>query len=203
MGFDHATSDEGSVTQFFDQLRTGSPAAADALWERYFPRLVALARKTLSGRPQRVADAEDAVQSAFASFCLRVRAGEFDVANRSDLWNLLGVITTNKARMQARREAAAKRGGGRIVGEEALVRADGSPMPLDEAAVLPPADFDLHCEELLGQLDSELREIAVMRLLGYRNREIAGRLNCTERRVERKLGLIRLKWQSAWPGADA
>jgi DNA-directed RNA polymerase specialized sigma24 family protein len=103
-------SDTGSVTFFFSQLQHGDPAAAEALWARFFPRLVALARKTLAGQPQRVADADDAVQSAFASFCLRARAGEFQVRDRSDLWNLLGLITANKARMQARRESAAKRG---------------------------------------------------------------------------------------------
>src|SRR5438309_6706601 len=97
----------GSVTQFFGRLRTGDPAAAEALWERFFPRLVALARKALAGRPQRVADADDAAQSAFASFCLRVRAGEFEVRGRDDLWNLLGVITARKARGQLRREGAA------------------------------------------------------------------------------------------------
>jgi DNA-directed RNA polymerase specialized sigma24 family protein len=193
------TSDCGSVTLFFGQLRTGSPLAAEALWERFFPRLKALARKTLAGRPQKVADADDAVQSAFVSFCNRVRAGEYDVDNRTDLWNLLGVITANKARMQARREMAAKRGGGRVIGEHALTRPDGSPAPLAEAAVLPPADFDLHCEELLGQLEPELREFAILRLLGYRNREIAEMHDCTERKVERKLNLIRLKWQAAWP----
>lgn len=202
MGHERLPPDCGSVTQFFGQLRAGSPAAAAALWERFFPRLVALARKTLSGRPQRVADADDAVQSAFASFCLRVRAGEYDVGNRTDLWNLLGVITANKARMQARRESAAKRGGGRVVGEDALARPDGSPLPLDEAAALPPGDFDLHCEELLGQLEPELREFAVLRLLGYCNREIAEMHACTERRVERKLNLIRLRWQAAWLGLD-
>jgi DNA-directed RNA polymerase specialized sigma24 family protein len=192
--------DCGSVTQFFGQLRTGSPAAAEALWERFFPRLVGLARKTLVGRPQRMADADDAAQSAFASFCLRVKAGEYNVGNRNDLWNLLGVITVNKARMQARREAATKRGGGRVIGEDALARPDGSPLPLDEVAVVSPAEFDLHCEELLGQLEPQLREFALLRLLGYRNREIAEMHDCTERKVERKLNLIRLRWQAAWPG---
>jgi len=57
----------------------------------------------------------------------------------------------------------------------------------------------LHSEELLDQLDSELREFALLRLLGFRNREIADRLGCTERKVERKLNLIRLKWESVWP----
>lgn len=200
MGLEQQPLDCGSVTQFFGQLRTGSPAAAEALWERFFPRLVALARKTLVGHPQRVADADDAAQSAFASFCLRVKAGEYDVGNRAELWNLLGVITVNKARMQARREGAEKRGGGRVVGEGTLARPDGSPLPLDEAAVLPSAEFDLHCEELLSQLAPDLREFAVLRLLGYCNREIAEMHECTERKIERKLNLIRLRWQAAWPG---
>jgi DNA-directed RNA polymerase specialized sigma24 family protein len=197
---DAPRSDSGSVTRFFSQLQTGEPAAAEALWERFFPRLVALARKTLAGRPQRVADADDAAQSAFASFCLRVRAGEFAVRDRDDLWNLLGVITVNKARMQARREAAQKRGGGRVVGEGALTRPDGSPLPLDEAALMPAADFDGHCEELLNLLEPELRQFAVLRLLGYHNREIAAMQDCTERKVERKLNLIRLRWEAEWPG---
>jgi hypothetical protein len=134
---------------------------------------VALARKTLAGRPQRVADADDAAQSAFALFCLRVKAGEYDVGNRTDLWNLLGVITANKARMQARREEAEKRGGGRVVGEHVLTRHDRSALSLDEMAAISSSDFDLHCEELLSQLEPELREFAILRLLGYRNREIA------------------------------
>lgn len=190
----------GSVTQLFGQLRTGSPAAAEALWQRFLPRLFALAQRTLAGRAQRVADADDAVQSAFASFCLRVRTGEFKVGNREDLWNLLGAITANKARMQTRREQADKRGGGRVISEDALRRDDGRQLPLDEAAaVLSTADFDLHSEELLSQLEPELREFAILRLLGYRNREIAEMHDCTERKVERKLNLIRLRWQAAWP----
>lgn len=200
MEFADNPPDCGSVTQFFGQLRTGNPQAAAAIWERFFPRLSALARKTLLGRPQRAADFDDAVQSAFASFCLRVQAGEFEISNRNDLWNLLGVITTNKARMQARHEAAAKRGGGKVLGEGALVRPDGSRLPLDEVGNSPPADFDLHCEELLKLLEPELREFAVLRLFGYRNREIAELHDCTERKVERKLNLIRLRWEAEWPG---
>jgi DNA-directed RNA polymerase specialized sigma24 family protein len=189
----------GSVTRFFDQLRAGDPNAAEALWLRFFPRLVALARQVLAGRPQRVADADDAAQSAFASFCLRVKAGEFHIQDRTELWNLLGVITARKAKKQVRRESTEKRGGQRVIGEGVLARADGSPIPLDEVApALSPDEFDLHCQELLDQLGPALREFALLRLLGYHNREIATRLDCTERTVERKLNLIRLKWETAW-----
>jgi DNA-directed RNA polymerase specialized sigma24 family protein len=191
-----------SVTHFFDRLRGGDAAAAEPLWRHFFPRLTGLARKALAGRPQAAADADDAAQSAFATFCRRAAAGDFSADGRDDLWNLLGVLTVRKARRQVRRELADKRGGGRVVGEAALTRPDGSPLPLDEAAAaVPAADFDLHSADLLAGLNDELREIAVLRLLGYLNREIADRLGCTERKVERKLALIRLQWeQDADPG---
>lgn len=190
----------GSVTTFFDQLRRGEPAAAQQLWARFYPRLAGLARKCLQGRPQAVADADDAVQSAFASFCQRVREGQFTISDRDDLWNLLGLITKRKVRAQVRRELADRRGGGQNINEGALPGPRGSPLPLDEiAGELASPEFDLHVAELLEQLEPELREIAICRLMGFRNREIAERLDCTERKVERKLQLIRLTWEAEWP----
>jgi DNA-directed RNA polymerase specialized sigma24 family protein len=181
-------------------MQAGDAAAAQKLWERYFPRLHALARKALLGRPQRAADAEDAVQSAFASFFQRARAGAFGARlDRDDLWCLLGVIAVRKARKQVRHEAAAKRGGGRVLDEGALVGADDQG-GLDALAGSPAGIFDIHCEELLGQLDEEERTIALLRMLGHKNREIAEGLGCTERKVERKLNLIRLTWEQALSG---
>jgi DNA-directed RNA polymerase specialized sigma24 family protein len=60
---------------------------------------------------------------------------------------------------------------------------------------MPPAEFDLHCEELMLMLDERLRVYAMLRVMGYTNREIAAQLDCTERKVERKLHLIRLRWE--------
>lgn len=194
-----SASADGSISQFFGQLRAGEEAAADRLWQRFCPRLLALARRTLAGRPQRVADADDAVQSAFASFCLRVRGGEFDRAlDRNDLWNLLGLFTVRKSHKQVRRERAAKRGGGHVVGESELTVDLDLASPFEAiAGPLAAAEFDLHSEELLLSLDEELRPFAVYRLLGHTNREIADAEHCTERKVERKLHLIRLRWQQA------
>jgi RNA polymerase sigma factor (sigma-70 family) len=202
MSIENDTDDPtGSVTLFFNRLKSGDDEAAVGLWKRFFPRLAGLARKTLLGRPQKMADAEDAVQSAFASFCQHARAGDFEIADRSELWNLLGLITKRKARAQARREAAAKRGGGRTLEEGALRGPEGRPLPLDQAAEgMTHEDFDLHVTELLERLEPALREFAVLRAMGFQNREIAERLDCTERKVERKLQLIRLAWEAEWPG---
>jgi RNA polymerase sigma factor (sigma-70 family) len=195
------SEEAGSVTRLFEQLREGNSAVGQQFWERFLPRLLALARKTLTGRPQQVADADDAVQSALVSFWQRIGQGDFPKRlDRNDLWNLLGVFTVRKAMRQVRREEAEKRGGGRVLGESALQRPDGTPLRLDEiAGSLSAGKFDLDCEELLLQLDDELRVFAVLRLLGYRNREIAEQLDCTERKVERKLALMRLIWERHLP----
>lgn len=186
----------GSITLAFAQIRSGDADGAAALWQRFFPRLVALAKKTLTGRPQAMADADDAVQSAFLSFYQRAALGEFgDLLTRDDLWKLLGVITARKALKQARREGAAKRGGGRLIEENALRGPDGEAQLADWAATLPVHEFDLCCQEMLDSLDESLRPYALFRLLGYKNREIAEALDCTERKVERKLNLVRLKWE--------
>ena len=60
---------DASVTQWIGRLKAGDPDAAQKLWERYFRRLVGLARKKLRAAPRRAADEEDVALSAFDSFC--------------------------------------------------------------------------------------------------------------------------------------
>ena len=61
-----------------------------------------------------------------------------------------------------------------------------------EAAVLNEA-----LEKRLATLaNPELRKVALLRLEGYTNREIATQLDCTERSVERRMERIRSKWMS-------
>jgi RNA polymerase sigma factor (sigma-70 family) len=193
---------DGSVTHFFGQLRAGKRAAADALWERYCPRLLALARKTLAGRRPRGADPEDAVQSAFVSFWQRAERGQFVGAmDRNQLWNLLGLITVRKSLKQLQRERTRKRGGGRVVSETDLANREGHAVSFEQFAGSTPApEFDLVCDDLLSALEDEPRAIALYRLMGYSNREISELMDCTERTVERKLNLIRAIWEDSVSG---
>jgi DNA-directed RNA polymerase specialized sigma24 family protein len=188
---------EGSVTHFFGKLRSGDRSAAGELWKRFFPRLVALAGKTLRHGSQAVAGADDAAQSALISFWQRAERGDFaDHLDRNSLWKLLAAITVRKSLKQARRERAEKRGGGKVRTESALPATDGAEFNLDHLlGELPAHDFDLRCEELLLQLNEDLRPFALLRLMGHKNREIATLFQCTERKVERKLQLIRQTWQ--------
>lgn len=169
------------------------------------PRLAGLARKTIAGRKLRMSGEEDAMQSVFLSFWQRANDGQFTgVWNRNDIWSLLAKMTVRKSLNLARRERAERRGGGRVVNEATLAGrggdGDGGGGSLDEAlATLPTQEFDLHTEELLMTLDDELRVFAVLRLMEYKNREIAELLECTERRVERKLERIRSLWEHEVP----
>ena len=152
----------GSISIMFQRIRSGDPRAVEQLWARFRPRLLALARSTLAGRCQRVADAEDALQSAFVSFWQRAERGDLgDDLRRDDLWNVLGLITVRKALKHQERERAQKRGGDRQLENR-------SP---DELAA-PPSDtgIDLVCTELLELLDADLRSFAVLRLMGHKNR---------------------------------
>jgi RNA polymerase sigma factor (sigma-70 family) len=188
----------GSITQFFHQLKSGDAEAARQLWQRYFPRMVGLARAAIRSRRTGGVDAEDAALSAFTS--LWQGASDFaDVLNRDDLWKLLGTITHRKALKMLRREAAAKRGGGVILSEAQLQTGDVT-QPFDTfAGAMPAATFDLMSTELLNALEEEPRTIAILRLMGHTNEEIAKILGCTVRKVERKLNLIRQTWEAAFP----
>lgn len=180
----------GSITILYQQLRAGSDRALGDLITRFWPRLIALANSTLTNRLQRVSDAEDALQSAIISFWEQVGQGDFQhEMDRDDLWNVLGLITVRKALKVQEKELAQKRGGGRVVTGLSL---DAAPSAVSEA------EFDVLCTELLEILEPDLRAFALLRLMGHKNREIADELGCSERKVERKLNLIRSIW-----GAEA
>ena len=198
-------SSEGSVTHWIGQLQAGNSAAAQPLWERYFQRLVYLARKKLQGVPRRAADEEDVALSAFDSFCRAAEDRRFPtLTDRDSLWRLLVILTARKALHLIRDERRLKRGCGGVLDETALEAAarEGSEAGLDQViGTEPTPEFAAQVAEeyrrLLGLLDSdELRLIAVSRMEGYSTEEIAGRLRCAPRTVERKLQRIRSLWST-------
>src|SRR5262245_6241781 len=54
------------------------------------------------------------------------------------------------------------------------------------------------CQRLLDALDDDaLRQVALSRMEGYTNDEIAAQLGCARRTIARRLELIRKTWESA------
>jgi len=196
-------SSGGSVTRWVTALKGGDAAAAQPLWERYHRKLVSLARQKLRSARRRVADEEDVVQSAFHSFFQGVARGRFpQLDDRDNLWRLLVVITARKALDQLAHEYSKRRGGGTLQGESRI--SPGEP-GWDEAAIEqvvgeePTPEFAAQVaeeyEQLLDLLGEEtLRRVAVWKMEGLTNDEIAGKLDCSRRTVARKLETIRVLW---------
>jgi DNA-directed RNA polymerase specialized sigma24 family protein len=187
-----------SITRCIDMLKRGDRAAAEELWDSYIHRLVALARMRLGGTSRRAADEEDVALSAFDSFYRRAEGGQFArLDDRDDLWQILVLITERKAIDLMRREGRKSRGEGRVV---AFSDAEGQgpgdvadPGPTPEFAAQVVDEF----RDLLHRLgDDSLRSVALAKMEGYTNKQIADRLGCIEQTVERKLRSIRKIWSA-------
>ena len=201
-------SSEGSITPWIEGVKQGDPAAARALWQRYFPRLVELAREKLRGAARRMADEEDVALSAMDSFCRAAQEGRFpDLTDRDGLWRLLLRMTARKVVDLTRHVRRQRRGGGRVRGESVLDGADAASARGGIAQVIgdtPTPEFAVmmaeECRRLLEKLaDADLQSLALAKMEGYRNEEIAGQLGCSVRTVERRLRLIRAKWKEEQP----
>ncbi|MCE9554342.1 MAG: RNA polymerase subunit sigma-70 [Planctomycetes bacterium] len=196
--------DSSSISRWIAGLKEGEAEDIQRLWQRYSSRLTNLARQRLRGVSKRVADEEDIAQSVFHSLCRGAAAGRLDKINgRDDLWWLLLAITRMKVVDHIRREMAEKRGAGLVVCETELT-GDSHPSQVFSLDDLighdPTPEFLVILEEEHRRLiellpDDRLKKIANARIEGYTNDEVASALEISKRSVERKLQLIRNRWE--------
>ena len=195
------------ISQWVAGLKGGDREAVQRLWERYFHRLVGLARDRLRAvLPRRAArDEEDVALSAFASFVRAAEGGRFPrLDDRDDLWQLLVVLTTRKAADLAAHERRDRRDARRTRGESDLNAGAADPDTGPAFADLirsgePDPQFAVEvaeqCRHLLDRLpDDQLRKIAVLKMEGYTSREIVERLDLAPATVDRRLARIRQIW---------
>jgi DNA-directed RNA polymerase specialized sigma24 family protein len=187
------SADQGSVSGWVSQLQAGDAAAAQPIWDRYFRRMVGLARARL--RTSRApTESEDVALSAFASFCEAAGQRRFpQLANRDDLWRLLVMLTARKVWHRRRLEQAQKRGGG-------MAKSPDFELELDEIVGREPtpefaAEVADELQARLARLNkADLVAIALRKLEGHTNDEIALQMGCARSTVERRVRLIRLQW---------
>jgi DNA-directed RNA polymerase specialized sigma24 family protein len=189
-------SSDKSVTRLIRMLKSGDRLAAQGLWEAYFQKLIGLARARLARASTPIADAEDVALSAFDSFYRRAERGEFPrLEDRDDLWQLLFVLTVRKAINLVRYQGRKSRGSGRLVRLSDLEGLETELVLSSEPSPEFAAEMVDECRRLLELLpDATLRSVALWKMEGYSNAEIAQRLGCVEKTVERKLRAIRDVW---------
>lgn len=190
------------VSSWVLHLADGNEEIASKIWDEFFGKLVRLARRKLDGMPLRDVDEEDVALSAMNSFYHGMTQQKFgNIKNREDLWKLLVTITARKATAKLRRHYARKRGGGSIRGESVFGQTDemnrngiGNVLGTEPTPELALAVVE-NCQILLDKLgDETLQQIALMTLEGHRTEEIAVKLGCVRRTVERKIERIREIW---------
>ena len=186
------SNDDASISRLFADLKAGKQDAANELWAIYFDRLVKLARQRLSDVPKRASDEEDVALSVFNSLCVGAERGRFaEHVRRDDLWHLLLHLTKQKTVDYIRHQTRLKRGGGEVRGESVFLDAATSSAigGLDQIVADEPGPEMLAVMEeqhrrLLEMLpNGTLRQIAIGRMQGETNEEIAVRLKLSVRSV--------------------
>jgi RNA polymerase sigma factor (sigma-70 family) len=196
-------SSNDPVTLWIDELRHADEAAARKLWNHFVARLYELGRKKLRPETRRVYDEEDAAQSAFHSLCAGIIAGRFpDLRSRDELWHLLIVITARKVAQRLRHDQQERRDIDRNLSDSIFAPSNENlpPTHADSVASREPtpefaAEFVETCEFLVQSLDDPaLKQVVSLRMEGYTDAEIADRLECSRRTVQRRLEVVRRKW---------
>lgn len=188
-------SDSKDVSHWIDLVKGGDSAAANHIWQQYFDRLVRAVRGRLYGQNRAVTDEEDIVLSVFDSFYAAAEDGRFpELTDRDGLWKLLLRMSARKIVDKRRHDQRKRRGG-----EVSIHSLDGDAPVLTKAIGNEPSpEMVIMMQESVEQLFShlgvgQLRELAVAKLEGYSNADLAERFECSERTIERRLHLIREK----------
>ena len=186
---------EGSVTRMIPALQRGEQQAVQVLWEHYFEPMVRVAEARLRGGSCRESGAEDIAVDAFLRFCAEVqKQGRFPaLTSRDNLVRLLFRFTVCEAGDFRKRETRRHKV---VRGESALGEAGFGPYPGRE----PAPEGQAQLASLLAKLpeENELRSMALLRLEGLSNVEIAAACKLSRATIERRFGMIRSHLKADW-----
>ncbi len=219
---DEGETDDGSFVDWIARLKSGDEAATQTLWDRYFPRILEVAKRSLRKSTSRVQDEEDVAMLVLKSLLTGMKTDRFPaIDHRDQLWRLLMVITTRKAASIIEQDRRLKRGGGDVRGDSVMIHSDFAETGVlrrDSSVILTGRgdsgvlrgfdrldgghdrpDIDaLVADETRGLLsllpDEGTRQVAQLKMEGLTHDEIAAKLSCNVRTVERRIKVIRELW---------
>lgn len=181
-----------SVTHWINELQAGSELAAQILWQHLHKGLLALAQKQLIEQPATAFDEEDVVLSAFNALCDAIRTGRYDIGDRNELWRMATVIVVNRAYNRVRDEKRLRRGGGRKRHPSSVLESLTCPKP-DASTVLMMQE---ECQAMLAKLATpDLEMVALLKVEGHTDEQVAEKLGCSRRTIQRRLSIIRRLWE--------
>lgn len=175
---------------FARRLYAGDDEAARELLTRYASQLMHLAARRISPQLRSKVDSDDVVQSVMRSFLRRVAHREIDLRNWSSLGALLTIMTIRRCSRQAAWHRADRRRASleqplELDGKQLVELISREPSP---EAVATLADTIRY---LLEQLDEQDRDIVQLSLAGESTADIAARVGCSQRTVQRTLFRVR------------
>lgn len=189
-----------AISLWIDQLRDSNDLAARLVWEHFANRLFAIASAKIRSHSRRVYDAEDALQSMFHSICSGLAEGRFpDLTDRTSLWRLMLVITNQKIANRLRFDQQQRRDIRRTLTDSVFIQREvigaGSIDDLMLSREPTPefaAEFHETCGTLFDRLkDPVLEQVVALRLEGFTDSEIAEKMDCSRRTVQRRLEIVR------------
>ena len=199
-------------SELIRKLKAGDKSAADSLIDKYYERVVAVARRRIGDRNFRGDGSEDVAMSVFESLWARANSGYFksdDLIDAEEFWRLLCVMIRNKTEDHARRQFSKKRGGGEVRGESVFVKAGQDNKfgigDFSQVELTPEeeAEFRDNFVALLNFLpEPSLHEVVSLRLQGHSILEIAEHFDKSDRWVKRKLALVRQIWSEKIDGSE-
>lgn len=175
----------------FSRWCAGRASARDELISRYTPRLLALIRWRAAQWAESKIDAEDIVQSAWCRFFRSITQGPRACQRSTELFSMLATITLNRLQNKVRYHHQAKRDVNREISLHLLSAdqqceiASREPSPAERVAATQAL------EHLMLEFQPDDRQILELRLLDYSLVEIADLMHCSEKRIQRRMRIIR------------
>jgi ECF sigma factor len=217
MSSNHADSD---MTELVRQLlRDHETEALGEIFDRYYPRMLALAARRLERMqvPESVYEPDDALGSSLDTILRLVMTGRVESIQGVDgFWRLFRKVLARKVSAASDRHMSLKRGGPGI----RRGKRDGAPVndsndatTSHPAVAVPADDFDLFksnlpraevtaicndvTEQLIGLLQPDLQSVVRMRLEKRTIAYIAANLGVSPRSVDRMVETIRRIWEAS------
>ena len=184
--------------------------AEAGLWEQFIPNVRHLARKRMPVGGLPIADDEDVAISVFRIFLDGIKNGRFEATrskgqaqallNRLTVDKTIDLIRFHQAKCRCPRISRPHERDENDNRQESIAFVQSMPddvVDTKQRTALSEMEWRDDASRMINSLsEATLKTIVVMKFLGHSNDEIASKLGCVTRTVERKLNVIRRIWGS-------